>query len=87
MAAPIIDSVTITPDPVPVGGTAVVTIVAHDPDEVTYTIAGTVTDSSGNQTPFTAEARTSDPLTYAASVDVGVLTQDDSQPNVFYWKA
>jgi len=87
MAAPIIDSVTVYPDPVSVGGTATVTIIAHDPDEVTYTITGTVTDSTGNETPFTAEALTSDPLTYTATTDVGTLTQDDSQPNVFHWTA
>jgi len=87
MTAPIIDQVTVTPDPVPVGGTATVTILAHDPDEITYTITGTVTDSTGNETPFTAEARTSDPLVYTATTDVGTLTQDDSQPNVYYWKA
>ena len=84
MANPIIDSITIEPNPIPTGQEALVTILAHDPDALTLTVNATVTDSSGNTTEVSATATTSDPLTYTATTDVGTLTQDDSQPNVFH---
>ena len=87
MAAPIIQSVTVTPNPVPSGQTATITVNAYDPDEGTFKIDGTVTDQAGNVANFSATGRTSDPLSYEAEVDVGTLTQDNDRPNVFYWTA
>jgi len=87
MAEPIIDNITVSPDPVPIGGTATVTILAHDPDQKSYTVSGTATDTSGNDATFTVTINVADPLTYQATVDEGVLTQDTAKPNVFRWTA
>ena len=54
MAAPIITSVTVNPDPVPPGETATIEVTAYDPDEGAFTVTGTVTDTAGNATTFTA---------------------------------
>lgn len=87
MAAPIITSVTIEPDPVPAGSQATITVNAYDPDQGEFTVTGTVTDSAGTEVPFSATGRTSDPLVYEAVVDVGTLTHDTVLGNVFYWTA
>lgn len=85
MAAPIIDSVTVTPDPVPEGESAIVRIAAHDPDATVVNVTGTATDSTGASSPFSGQFSRSDPLTYEAAVDVGHLMQDQTDPSVFVW--
>lgn len=86
MANPVIDSIVIVPATVPTKGTATVTINAHDPDARAFTITGTVTDSTGAKATGTQTGQVVDPLTFAAAVDVGILTPT-SQPNVFTYTA
>lgn len=84
MAAPIIDSITVSPDPVPTGQTAVITILAHDTDAQVVTFDVTVTDSAGNTATGQISSSVSDPLTYAVTASVGTITQG-AAPNEFVW--
>lgn len=84
MAAPVISSITVAPDPVPTGQTATITIEASDPDARTVTFTAVVTDSAGNQTSGQGTFTTSDPLTYSVTVDSGTITPT-AEPNVFTW--
>jgi hypothetical protein len=84
MAFPIIDSIAVVPATVPPKGAFVVTITAHDPDESTGTLTGTVRDSSGNATAATAVIRISDPLTFQLAAPLGfTVTPRAGSPNVF----
>lgn len=81
---PIIDAIVASPAVVVPGGAFVVTITAHDPDETTGILTGTVRDAAGNQTQATAVLRISDPLTYSLTGPAGfVLTPRAGQPGVF----
>jgi hypothetical protein len=86
MAAPVINSITVTPDPVPVGQTATITVDASDPDAQTVTVSVTVTDSGGNTTTGQSTFPISDPLTYLVTADSGTVTAT-AQANVFTWTA
>lgn len=84
MANPIIDSITVNPDPVPTGQSATVTIVAHDSDAQAVTFNVTVTDAQGNTASGQISSAVTDPLTYQVTANVGTVTQG-GQPNVFLW--
>jgi hypothetical protein len=84
MANPVIDSIIVSPDPVPTGQTATVTVVAHDPDATTVTFNVTVTDSAGNTASGQISSSVADPLTYQITANVGTVTPT-GQPNVFIW--
>lgn len=84
MANPIIDSITVSPDPVPTGQTATITVVAHDPDATAVTFDVTVTDSAGNTAAGQVAGSVADPLTYAVTASTGTVTQGGA-PNVFTW--
>lgn len=80
---PIIDSIVATPAVVRPGGTFVLTIAAHDPDEKTLTITGTATDAAGNASSATVLVRVSDPITFGA-VGAGVtIVPRAGAPGVF----
>ena len=72
MAAPIIDSITVSPLTVQPGQAFVVMISAHDPDALTGTLRGVVTDSQGNISSATVDIMIQDPLTFDL-LDVGVI--------------
>lgn len=84
MADPIIDSITVSPDPVPTGQTATITVVAHDPDATPVTYNVTVTDSAGNTASGQVAGSVADPLTYAVTASTGTVTPT-GQPHVFTW--
>lgn len=83
MANPIIDSITVTPDPVPTGQTATITVVAHDPDQRTEVFTVIVRDAAGNEGTGTVDINIADPLSYEGSVTGGTATHDGA--GVFTW--
>jgi len=84
MAAPIIDSITVSPDPVPTGQTATITVIAHDPDQTTQVFTVIVRDAAGNEsTPGTVQINIADPITYEGSVSGGTVTHNGA--GVFTW--
>jgi len=86
MAAPIIDSIAASPSAVLPKGAFVVTIVAHDPDNRSWTLTGNVTDTAGNLVQSSVTVAVGDTLTYALSAPTGsgfVITPRASQANVF----
>ncbi len=86
MAAPIIDSITATPATVLPKGAFVVTVVAHDPDNRSWSLTGNVTDSTGNLVQSTVTVNVGDTLTYALVAPTGsgfTITPRAGQPNVF----
>ncbi len=86
MAAPIIDSMTATPASVAPKGAFVVTIVAHDPDNRSWTLTGNVTDTAGNLIQSSVTVAVGDTLTFALMAPTGsgfVITPRAGQPNVF----
>lgn len=85
MAAPIIDSITITPSTIAAGGRADIRITAHDPDAGSVHISLVLTDSTGAKTTGSGTIAVSDPLTYAVTVDRGHVTQDAADPAVFHF--
>jgi hypothetical protein len=88
MAAPVINSVTVT---YPQGRTykhpgeaATIVVDASDPDSLTYDVTITVRDASNATTDHVAGVLQSDPLTYSATTVTGhSVTQDLAQPNRF----
>lgn len=84
MAAPVIDSITVSPDPVPAGQTATITVVAHDSDATSVTFDVTVTDSQGNTASGQIASSVADALTFAVAASSGTVTPT-GQPNVFSW--
>lgn len=84
MANPIIDSITISPNPVPPGQPAVITVIAHDPDQQSFTFTVVVSDSGGNETTGQGAFSVNDPLTYVGTVDGGTVTPG-STPGIFNW--
>jgi hypothetical protein len=84
MATPVINSITVVPDPVPTGQTATITIDASDPDARTVMFDVTVTDSAGNTATGQITGSVTDPLSYAVTADSGTVTAT-GQPNVFTW--
>ena len=85
MAAPIITAITVVPDPIPVGQGATVTVEAFDPDASTVHLSVVVTDSQGNPQTGQTVMTVSDPLTYQVTADQGTVTQDATNPAVWYW--
>ena len=85
MAAPIIQTISITPDPVPVGQQATIIIDAYDPDASVVSADVIVTDSQGNQQIGSGSFTVSDPLTFQVTVNSGSVSQDAANPNVWYW--
>jgi hypothetical protein len=85
MAAPIIDSITITPSTIVPGGSADVRVVAHDPDSGTVNISVTVTDFGGNVTQGSGVIPVNDVLSYAVSADRGSLTQESGDPGLWHF--
>lgn len=84
MANPVIDSIQANPAVVAPGGSFVVTIVAHDPDEQIGTLVGTVRDSAGNESQASALVRIADPLAFGLQGPAGfVITPRAGQPGVF----
>ncbi|HKW12935.1 MAG TPA: hypothetical protein VJS69_00475 [Candidatus Krumholzibacteria bacterium] len=81
---PIIDSIVVTPATVAPGGSFVVTVSAHDPDESTGVLTGSVRDAAGNETQASAVIHISDPLTYNLTAPAGFsVTPRAGQPGVF----
>lgn len=67
------------------GEAAEIFIDAVDADSVTVSVVITVKDSEGNTSaPQMVEIVQSDPLTYQASSENAVVTQDPAMPNHFY---
>lgn len=90
MAAPIIDSVDVSPATIAPGEQATITIDARDPDSVTVDLGAEVFDADGDKTGQSASLRIEDPLSYAlseASGPGGTIEQDPDQPNVWYYTA
>ena len=82
MAAPVISSITVVPDPVLPGGTTVVTINATDPDSTAVTLVGTATDAAGAATPQNVVITIQDVLTYALTgAPVGWTVTQRGAPN------
>jgi len=85
MARPLIGNVSITPDPVPEGQQATIGITATDPDTRQVTAEATAVDDAGHVLRKSFTFRVSDALTYAVSVDSGIVTQDPNDPTHFIW--
>lgn len=86
MAAPIIDSLTATPSSVAPKGAFVVALVAHDTDSRSWTLAGTVQDTTGNNVTSSVVVTVADPLTYSLVAPLGsgfVITPRAGQPGIF----
>jgi len=86
MAAPIIDSMTATPSSVAPKGAFVVSIVAHDPDSRSWTLAGNVQDTTGTNVSSSVVVTVADPITYALTAPAGsgfTITPRAGQPGVF----
>jgi len=84
MAAPIIDSIVASPNVISPGGSFQVTIVAHDPDERTVMLLGTVVDAGGSQTSAQVSLRISDPISFTLAGEPGfVITPKPGAPGVF----
>ncbi len=81
MAAPIITSITVVPNPVLPGGTTVVTYDATDPDNVTVQFPGGVSDASGGLTPATVSITVQDILTYILGPVTGWTVVQRMAPN------
>ena len=84
MAAPVINSITVVPDPVLTGQTATITIDASDPDATTVNFTVVVSDAAGNQATGVIPLVISDPLTYSVTASSGTVLPGGS-PNVFTW--
>ena len=78
MATPIIDSISVAypagKSSVAPGETAVITVVAHDPDSQTVMVGVTVTDAAGNAGSGQVPVVISDPLVFSASASSGTIT-------------
>ena len=86
MAEPIIDNITVVPSVISPGGKAVLTIMAHDPDDVAASLKVAVTDSEGNEVFKFAPLPVKDDLSYAVEDTDGVgftIVQRPAEPNVF----
>lgn len=86
MATPIIDSIVASPNVVAPRGAFVVSIVAHDPDSRSWTLTGTVTDSTGSPVTSSVAVTVSDSLTYGLTAPTGsgfTLTPRAGSPGVF----
>lgn len=86
MAAPIIDSINATPVSVAPKGTFVVSIVAHDPDSKSWTLAGTVQDTTGANVTSSITVTVADPLVYTLVAPTGsgfTITPRAGSPGVF----
>lgn len=86
MAVPIIDSMTANPSSILPKGAFVVTIVAHDPDNRSWTLTGNVMDTTGSLVQSSVTVAVGDTLTYALTAPTGsgfVITPRAGQPNVF----
>ena len=85
MANPVINSVVVTPDPVPVDQPADILVSASDADNASVTGSITVTDSQGNEATGPFAFNIFDTLTYAVIVSQGTVTQDAGNPALWHW--
>ena len=85
MAAPIIDSVVITPSSITPGGSADIKINAHDPDTGLVTLSGTVTDQNGEVAQVSGTVTITDALTFELSASRGTVVQDAADPSLFHF--
>lgn len=84
MASPVIDNVSASPGTVAPGGSFVVTVVAHDADEQTYTGVTEATDQAGNKTQASYVVKVADPLTFKNTLPSGFVSVPRAgQPGVF----
>lgn len=67
MAAPIITSATLDKTTIKPGGSAVLTVVATDPDNRVITFGITATDGTGTSVPATATLTVGDPVTISVT--------------------
>ena len=85
MANPVISSVVVTPDPVPVGQPADILVSASDADNASVSGTITVTDSQCNEATGPFAFNIFDTLTYAVDVSAGTVTQDAGNPALWHW--
>lgn len=85
MAAPVIRSVTATPDILQPGQSAQVVIDAFDPDARTVTVHARVTDAAGGEATATTTLTVGDPLRYTltSSDPTVTIVADPSTPGRF----
>lgn len=85
MATPVIDSATIDPQTVAPGGTATLTVTAHDPDQRDITLTVTAADQAGTTAIGTLTLHVSDPVTVTATCDDASVTVTPvaGKPGVF----
>jgi hypothetical protein len=85
MPGPLISEIHVSPNPVPVGQNATITVVASDPDGRQIVAEALVADPSGQSATVSFVFDVSDALHYAVSMDSGVVTRDATDPTVFVW--
>ena len=85
MAGPTISEVRVSPEPVPVGEQATITVVAFDQDGRQIMVEATVMDASGQTAGKSVAFMVSDELGYDVSTESGVVTQDPNEPRMFIW--
>lgn len=85
MAAPIVDSVVITPSTIAPGGSADIKVNAHDPDTGLVTLTGTVRDQAGNVANVSGTVTITDALTFTLTASRGTVTQDAADPSLFHF--
>lgn len=89
MANPIIDSISIVPPTLSPGQTAIITILAHDPDSTTIPLLVSVSDLAGHSVTAAVSLPIGDPLTYSVTIQSGggTISRDPTRPNVFLYTA
>jgi hypothetical protein len=85
VSAPVISSIRTSPNPVPAGQRATITVEAIDPDGREILAEAAVMDPAGNSASTSFTFMVSDALSYRVTVDTGAVTQDPSDPAVFIW--
>lgn len=84
MAAPVIDSVTVDPATVVIGGPPVtLTVVAHDPDTRPGVLTVVVSDTDNTQVTQQVTVPVSDPVTIEVSTEDEGLTISRTSPSTW----